>query len=184
MIVEFCNVLEEVVSALAWSAIGFVAGYLTCRLRSDIQEIKEAVVADVEGSAAERHSGEVRREDRSKRTQWQTVAIGVFIILLSIFTAGQTWYSSGRDREIVEESKRITECQAQYNSDLAKVTIKRAEYAAEDRKALTNMVSTVLTGPTPQIRKRAIERYLEITSMNERLRSQNPLPKLEDRQCG
>lgn len=112
-------------------------------------------------------------------TKW----LGLVVILLSIFTVGQSYYFTQQNTQRAEEDRRITECQAKYNSDFAAVLTQRVKWQEEDRAELNKMIYGVLTAPGAPARKKFLEDYVAQVDKNDRLRAQNPLPSLTDRNC-
>lgn len=171
---------QDLISGLVWSLIGFIAGYLVANLKMEMDQIKEAVVnddSDDSGQDEDRDGyagghGGPGGEHRPRFPRW----LGVVVILLAVVTVAQGVYFSRQARE-------TSHCQAQFNSDFSTALTLRNGWAAEDRAQLTKMIDTVLTGATPEVRRKALEDYLAAVHKNDALRAQHPLPELSDRDC-
>jgi len=182
------DVLYEVLKFLGYSAIGFLAGYQLCKIRRNTEEIKEAVVSEQENTSDRDGSGtkDVKSTftGHGQGSGWQGRALGVFVLLLAIFTAIQGVYVSNETRDNTEHDKRVVACQAQFNKDFSRAVTVRGQYADEDRAAMYRMITTVISGTTPAIRQKAITDWIELSQKNDELRKANPLPSLEARNCG
>jgi hypothetical protein len=158
--------MQDLLLGISWSLIGFVGGWLVGREMLYISQIREAVVPKAE---RERTNHTVTSGQRSR-------LLGFIVVLLALFSVLQgalfTW-----------DVQKKSECQAQFNSDFAQVATRRALWADEDKAALVKMLTDALNGATPEIRRKAVQDYLDTIEKTDRLRAENPIPKLQDRNC-
>jgi hypothetical protein len=160
-------VIEELLPSVCWSLIGFLIGWLFGREMLFITQIREAVVPEEERDLTE-HKVADTPEKRSR-------LLGFIVVILAVFTVLQGSY-------FTYENKKQAQCQAQYNSDFAAVVRKRAQWADEDKQAELKLFRDLL-GAKPGTGAKILQDYLETTSRTDKLRQENPLPKLEDRDC-
>lgn len=157
--------MTELLTSVSWSLIGFLVGWLVGREMLFISQIREAIVPQDE---RERTDHKVTPEKRSR-------LLGFIVVLLALFSVAQgSFYAY--------ESEKKSACQAQFNNDFARVATARSQWADDDKKALNKMLSDLLSAKPGQGRT-ILEKYIEATERTDKLRAENPLPKLEDRDC-
>jgi septal ring factor EnvC (AmiA/AmiB activator) len=102
--------------------------------------------------------------DRKERvTGYVVIAVALLMVIQGV------WLS-------VKQSKE-SECQAQYNSDITAVQKQRATWADEDRKALNDMIFTVIDAKANQAtRTQAVQDYAATARRNDANRQANPFP--------
>ena len=92
-----------------------------------------------------------------------------FIMIAVIMMAQGLWLQSQQDKE--------TQCQADYNASVVSVQKQRSDWADEDRKALNDMIFTVIDPKASQgDREQAVQDYAETARKNDANRQANPLP--------
>jgi hypothetical protein len=101
--------------------------------------------------------------------------IGVVILILAMFTVVQGTYYT-------HESRKKSACQAQYNADFSKALRLRAQWSSEDRAAEIQLWKNFLAAK-PGEGRAILQKYLDSVARTDKLRAENPLPKLEDRDC-
>lgn len=106
------------------------------------------------------------------RDNWVSWAV----LILALASAAQLAYFSNRNGQ-------ITACQVRYNVALARTIDERSEIASNDRVALNEMIRLIVTGRTPEERSRAVRMYLAQQDLSDKLRAQNPYPKLPPGEC-
>jgi hypothetical protein len=173
------SVLVEVFKFFGYSGAGFLAGYQVCKIRRNTEEIKEAIVSEGD----EPTWPAVERRKSSRQTDRMTRIIGIFVIILSIGTVGQSFYFSHQQGAATKREKETTDCQAKFNEDFAKAVTTRGQYADEDRLQLYKMISTIVSEPDVAKRRKAVEDWVAITKRNDELRKKTPLPDLQSRNC-
>lgn len=169
------------VQGLAWSLFGLSLGWGTLKLVADVEHIKGVVEIQAKPrnvSLRRRPEGDSMKhsEYTLEKSQRRWRIAGVVIMLMAVAMAASTW-------QVNQAQHRQTECQAQYNKDFSNVLIQRSKYADQDRADLITMINGAITGPTQQARLTAVQKYLADAAENDKLRAQNPLPKLDDRNC-
>lgn len=155
--------IEELLPSISWSIIGFIVGWLVGREMLFVTQIREAVVPEEE---IERTDPKLPKGNR---------VLGIVVIILAIFTVVQGSY-------FAYENNQKSECQAQFNADFAKVLGLRAQWANEDKNAEIKLFTDLLAAK-PGGGRVILQKYLEVTARTDKLRAENPLPKLEDRNC-
>jgi hypothetical protein len=159
--------IEDLLPSVCWSLIGFLIGWLVGREMLFISQIREAVVPEEERERTDQMVADTP-ERRSR-------LLGFVVVILAVFTVLQGSY-------FTYESNKKAQCQAQFNEDFRVVLQKRAQWADEDKQALTKLLSDLLVAKQNTGRT-VLEDYLAATARNDKLRKENPLPKLEDRDC-
>lgn len=111
-----------------------------------------------------------------KRTFDRQHILGTIFILIAVLMVLQGLYLSHvNDQE--------TKCQAQYNEDVTTVIAQRGQWADEDRKALNDMIFTVIKpGVSQEEATQAVQTYAETARKNDANREANPLPSSNN--CG
>lgn len=149
--------LADFAESLAYSAIGFILGWLV-------------------GYEARRHEETKHMDGETRRRAKEGGGIsrvGAFIIALSVATALQSAYFSW-------EQHRAGECFAQYNSDFGQVQTLRSGWADTDRQSLIEFFDSYSTDPPPSEEQARTaffalqQKYATIT----KLREDTPLPDL------
>lgn len=158
--------IQDLLPSICWSLIGFLIGWLVGREMLFISQIREAVVSEDERQRTDHNIADTP-EKRSRLLGFVVVTLAVFSVLQGSYYAYET--------------KKSAQCQAQYNDDFAKVLQQRAVWADEDRRELTRTVESILTGPNAS--RKALQDYLDTVAKNDKLRAENPLPDLNDRDC-
>lgn len=157
--------IEDLLPSISWSLIGFVAGWLVGREMLFISQIREVVVPKAE---RERTDHQLPKVPGNRLLGW-------IVIILAVFTVAQgAYYAYDRNE--------ITQCQARYNADFANVVAKRAQWADEDKQAELKLFRDLLSAK-PGTGGKILQQYLDATTRTDKLRQENPLPKLEDRNC-
>lgn len=156
--------LNTFLGGLAYSLLGFVVGWLVGHEAQTIEEIRDAVVSEEEADAM----------DRNVRERTRLGKVGIFLIVMAIFTVIQSAYFSF-------EQNKATKCLAEYNNDLASVQQVRAKWADEDRKAMMDFFDTYQSQPPPnqEERIRAFEKLTSTYDKNTERRKDTPLPHLK-----
>jgi len=111
-----------------------------------------------------------------KRTFDRQHLLGTIFIAIAILMVIQgLWLSHVNDAE--------TKCQADYNQAVVDVQQQRAQWADEDRKALNDMIFTVIDPKVTQAeREEAVQLYAVTARKNDANRQATPLP--ERTSCG
>lgn len=157
------RLLNDLLPSFSWSLIGFILGWLVGREMLFYNRRLEAGVSEEE------------QAPKPKPRVGGNRLLGWVIVVLSIFTVLQGSYYA-------YETNKKSECQAQYNADFAKVIGLRAKWADEDKAAEIKLFRDFLTAKPGQGAK-LLQDYLVATDRTDKLRRENPLPKLEDRGC-
>lgn len=160
------QIFNDLLPSLSWSLVGFVVGWLVGREMLFISQIREAVVPEAE----------IERTEQKLPAPRSSRLLGIVVIVLAIFTVAQGSYYA-------YENNKKSSCQAQFNSDFAKVIALRSQWANEDKAAEIKLWRDFLTTTQPAQSRKILEAYLEATTRTDKLRAENPLPKLEDRNC-
>jgi hypothetical protein len=201
--------IVELLGGLAWSAFGFIGGYLAAhyKIRLDRLEAKGRKAMDEtdpdprkEGSShggtggpggiggvggqgggpgGQGGVGGHGGEGSKGLPRW----VGVVLILLALATVIQGYYFNRQQNTGSEQNQRVTECQARFNQDFASVLELRSRWANEDRAGLNVMLATVLAGESPAVRRQALVDYLAAVKANDEKRAATPLPDLAHRKC-
>jgi hypothetical protein len=159
------ELLNDLLPSFSWSLVGFTIGWLVGREMLFISQIREAVVPEEE----------IERTEQRLPAPNRNRLLGIVVIILALFTVTQGSYYA-------YETNKKSECQAQYNADFARVIGLRAKWSDEDKKAETKLWRDFLAAKPGQSRK-ILQTYLDATERTDKLRAENPLPKLEDRNC-
>lgn len=159
--------IQDLLPSISWSLIGFVLGWLIGREMLFISQIREAVVPEDERERTD-HSVADSPEKRSR-------LLGIIIVCLAVFSVVQGSYYA-------YETNKQSSCQAQFNKDFAAVLQKRAQWADEDKAAEIKLFKDLLSAK-PGTGASILQDYLATTDRTDKLRAENPLPKLEDRGC-
>lgn len=158
--------IEDLLPSISWSLIGFVAGWLVGREMLFISQIREVVVPKAERE----------RTDHTLPKVTGNRLLGWIVIILALFTVAQgSYYAYDRNQ--------ITQCQAKFNADFAATVAKRAQWADEDKQAELKLWRDFLASKKPGENRLILQHYLDTTARTDKLRQENPLPKLEDRNC-
>lgn len=159
--------MNEILASVSWSLIGFLLGWLVGREMLFISQIREAVVSEEE---RERTDHKVTPEKRSR-------LLGFIVVLLALLSVLEGAYYTW-------DTEKKTACQAHYNADFTKVVGLRAQWADDDKRALNKMLSDILgAAGQPGKGRDILIKYIQSTERTDKLRAENPLPKLEDRNC-
>lgn len=150
-----------ILNALVWSVAGFLVGYVVARMSKDVHTIKEAVVD---------------REKTEPGPYLPTRLFGVVLVVMAIATVAAIAISNVQQQQVFD-------CQTDVNRELVRATNQRADFAARDRKALTDMLTTVLTEPNERARREAVEDYVAASEHTQGERSRSPLPDVEEFDC-
>ena len=199
--------IQDLVQALAWSLFGLGCGWFFCRTKVEVDEIKEAVmvggrprnesgsggmggVGGVGGEGKDGGTGGVggvggaggKGGDVTPETEAHAVTgrkrqrrLGIFLMIMALAVGGTGLYNS-------QQIHRQTECQARYNNDFATVVGLRSQWAKEDKDAETKLWKDFLASKPGEPRA-ILQSYLDSVSRTDKLREENPLPKLNDRNC-
>jgi len=159
------ELFNDLLPSFSWSLVGFVLGWLVGREMLFISQIREAVVPEEE----------IERTEPTLPSPRGNRLLGIVVIVLAIFTVAQGAYFSW-------ENNQKADCQAQFNADFASVLAKRAQWANEDKAAEIKLWRDFLAAKPGQARS-ILQDYLVATARTDKLRAENPLPKLEDRNC-
>lgn len=164
-----------VLQSLAWSAGGFIGGMYAMKLKYEVDEIKEAAVPEKDEIVAETYEGPDRRSSANGDTGRLAVPrwIGIVIILLSVFTVGQTWYFARQDRAVIA-------CQTRTNREFQESLSARNKVAEEDRRVTDTLVIDVTRATTAEQSRAALEKYLKARATNDAERAKNPLPGISN----
>ena len=157
--------IQDILPSLSWSLIGFLVGWLFGREMLFISQIREAVVPEEERAVT----------DHSKMSGARSKVLGYVVIVLAVFSVLQGSYYA-------YQTSQTSSCQAQFNADFAVVVAKRAQWANEDKAAETKLWKDFLSAKPGEPRE-ILAAYLQATARTDALRAENPLPKLEDRDC-
>jgi hypothetical protein len=120
--------ITYVLHALAWSGIGYFAGYIVGKIGCEVHQVREAVApssGDQEGWPPMR-----RRGDR------RSLIFGAFLVGLAALTVLLSAISLVR-------LESLTRCQANYAEQAAEATQARTRAAEDDREALNLLVRRV-----------------------------------------
>lgn len=150
----------ETVSGLAWSAFGFLGGYLTAWIPS-------------------RRKAMDREPIRHGIPRW----VGVVLIILALLTVAEGWYFNNKVSEQTDATARRTACQANYNQQFTIVLTKRTEWANEDRTELNRLMTRWINSHDRVEPRKALEEYLSAVAINDNHRAANPLPSLASHPC-
>lgn len=159
------ELFNDLLPSFSWSIIGFVVGWLVGREMLFLSQIREAVVPEEE----------IERTEPKLPSAKGNRLLGIVVICMAMFTVAQgSYYAWDRNRQ--------TDCQAQYNKDFAATLRKRAQWADEDKAAEIKLFTDLLAAK-PGTGAKILQDYLDTTARTDKLRAENPLPKLEDRNC-
>ena len=162
--------LDTLMSGVAYSLFGFLVGWVVGHEAQVIEEIREAVMDE--------HEDHTKKETKKRWTlpnKWnQPKFLGTVVVLLSLFTVMQTAYFTYQQRT-------VTECLADFNSDVSEVQNTRARWADEDRGALIDFFKTQSedSQPTPEKTEEAFQTLIETYDLNTVRRAATPLPVLK-----
>ena len=162
-----------VLQSLAWSAGGFIGGVFAMKLKYEVDEIREAAVPEKDEIVAETYAGPDRRNSTSEGRLAVPRWIGIVIILLSVFTVGQTWYFARQDREVIA-------CQTRTNQQFQEALSARNTVAEEDRRVTDQLVIDVTRATSGEQSRAALEKYLKARAANDAQRAKNPLPGISN----
>lgn len=182
-------ILREALSGLGYSMLGLVVGYSLGRAHFVVERIEEAVVSGhtpMSGEDGNDSNGAVLKlgeKSMESPSGWQGRLLGVFVLVMTLVTVTSTIYTNSQTRQNSDHDKRVTACQAQYNRDFAQAVTLRGKYADEDRLALYRMITTIISGSTPEIRQKAVTDWVLNSQKNDQLRKNTPLPNLDTRNC-
>lgn len=139
-------------ASIAWSVVGFVLGWVTCR----------AAVKVAEADAKRKRAG-----DMSKTSRMDVVraALGILILLL-LLVSGYGYY-------------KTTSCQTEYNRAVAEALFQRADAQRQESEAQIELLTATLSGNREAARRETNE-YIAALHELERARSENPLPSPPD----
>ena len=105
----------------------------------------------------------IKNMDRQHLLGYAFVVIAVLMVIQGV------WLQYDQDRE--------TQCQSDYNAQNSVVVAQRAQWADEDRKALNQMIFTVINPKVDQsAREDAVQEYAVTAKKNDANRKANPLP--------
>lgn len=166
------ELLNELLPSISWSLIGFLLGWLVGREMLFVHRMKEPAMEDTDDTKGGPGQGS---SDEHTHKSSRTLVLGIIISLLAVFTVLQGSYYT------YETQKKAT-CQAQFNADFAKVIGLRAQWADEDKAAELKLFRDLLAAK-PGSGSAILSEYLAATDRTDKLRRENPLPKLEDRNC-
>lgn len=131
------------------------------------EDVTGGGVGSESSSGADRSS----RVPKPPSSRW----LGIIVSIMAVVTVLQGTYYTW-------ETKKTLDCQAKFNADFAAVLSKRAQWAEEDKAAEIKLWKDFLTSKPTQART-VLQEYLVATDRTDKLRAENPLPKLEDRNC-
>lgn len=154
--------IEYVLNSLAWSLLGFGAGWLGASLRYDVTKIREVVMHD-ENQQQITHPVASSARERERATRWA----GVAIALLALATVLQGVIASARLND-------VSACLTSYNERFAAAAVARAELFDSDRRALQKMLLTMYYEREASERQR-LDIFREWVTTTERNESQRPL---------
>lgn len=155
----------DVLAALAWSAAGFILGYLVGRAAREVHEIKEAVVEE------KTEQPTPKRPQRSRPETHQVIGIVLVILALGSVML-MTKQLSDRQAEI--------ECRADVLNETISTLDQRGQLASQDRAALDRFMGRVFSpDATAQTARRAYVAYTRAVAANAEERAELAYP--EDR---
>ena len=165
---------------LAYSAGGFLAGYLAGRLGREVHEVHDAVVPPTYQDKDADMPLPDRRGKTARRTWDRSIEKAVALILVAL-AVGSTLVSG---IALNRQSEQVA-CQTQVNKSVATGLLHRAQVASDDRAAIARLIQGVLEAEAKskgdEATRRAIitnlERdYLQIILQSDMIRAENPIP--------
>jgi hypothetical protein len=170
------EMLSDIVASLAWSALGFVAGYVVGAMRVEVHEIKETVCEHPDHEHKEasqlgtRERGDLTMPKRLLHKNFTVnVLVGGLIILLAVYTTITGAINSARD----EEQAR---CFTNYNLQFIEAYQARARAADQDRNSFSKLILS-LEDPDAADRRAAFSKYVEEVRDTDAQRRNTPLPE-------
>lgn len=138
------------VSAAAWSALGYVLGFVTHIIAPRIRRSERG---------GNRMAGPLRHR-----------LLVMTVVLVTLVSAAQlAWFSY--------QQRRTTSCQADYNQAFIQALRVRASIADSDRESLAVMVRAITEAKSGEESRKALDDYLATKARNDAERSQAPLPE-------
>lgn len=164
-----------VVAALAWSAVGFLAGALVVRVAMEVHEIRESVVVSHqdEGSRTKHLRVGVRRVVGKIDA---TRLLGIMLLLLAFATTLQTFYQAHRSAELGREQVRLSQCQITYQNGFADALDARTTATNEAQQALDELIETITQASGRDASRAALAKYVEVRERQKRTSEKNPFP--------
>lgn len=174
--------IVDLITYLIVGILGFVLGLLVGSLWKEVHQIKEVVVDQNETTQSE-------PDGPKHKKSWRI--LGGFVMLIALGQLGYTVWWTDQEHE-------KTECLADYVSDSSVIQGFRSGLATEDRKVefsnrrqLFALLQN-LGGPenNPEDLQRALDYRqflkdsIEASKDREVVRKMNPVPSLQDRDCG
>lgn len=98
------------------------------------------------------------------------------VLIVTLWAAVSSTIASHRVSDTQDDLDRQVACQQAFNRESSAVTKQRAEWADEDRAALTQMIRAQRTAKTDQDAADAYDRYLATAQANDAKRKANPYP--------
>lgn len=134
--------------SLAWTAVGFIAGYLAARMTRDLNTLAHQRPRHVNGH----------------------LVLGVVVAVLGVLTVAQAYVST-------RATERLTECQQRYSNEFADALDARALSAQRAQRSLDNLIRTLADPDAGQAdRRAAVRAYLASRDEAETQQQRNPLP--------
>lgn len=177
----------DVIAALAGFIVGSAAGWFARALVTTRALAKHAAdkvdqIADhldhLDRNTTSSTESEPMPKPRDERGYARADVLRDIIIVamlaVVIYTTVLSWRASHRLTD-------ITECQAAYNEASSQVSQQRATWAEQDRRALKELVDSIVTANDEPTVITALADYQKITGKNAENRRESPLP---NNNCG
>lgn len=132
------------VSAAAWSALGYVLGFVSRNLVTRFPR---------------KGSGKKVTEPLRHR------GLALFVVLVTLVSAAQlAWFSY--------QQRQTTSCQAKYNQAFINALRVRTSISNDDRESLARMIEAIVNSTSPEENRKAFADYLATKARNDEERKQ------------
>lgn len=102
--------------------------------------------------------------------------LGIFVLVLSVFSVAQLFYFRHQD---VVQRRCINEAFAELNRAL----VVRSELVDRETTNITRIISDAIAAKTDQDRHKAITRYVQETGRIQKARDDHPVPPFPEGKC-
>lgn len=163
----------HVLYAVAWFALGAVAGAQWTRMRREVRQLANAQTGeDVVAS----HKDIDKAPQRARPRRWPRRVLDTFVVLLFVSSAVNAYVTS-------DQIQAVVECQRGYQKGFADALDARSKATQEAQEALDELMSIVGTlaggAATPENRSRfanALTAYLQKRAEAKRQQQEHPYP--------
>lgn len=154
--------IADLVQSLAWSVLGFLLGYAVGKTTRDVH-----IVNVRDDSPPQKIPPSLRKFD---------AVIGTAVLLMAVLSVIMSSITLARLGDKID-------CQARYNERVSEALTARTRAAADDRKAMLNLVTSAARADTREESVAALNRYLEAAADADAARARNPFPEPPSESC-